>query len=60
MERTVAASDKRIGFGLLFGLLAAGGALVTFVLPGGIAGAWGFATAVAAAMLAVVALHVYI
>jgi hypothetical protein len=59
MERTVAASDKRIGIGLLFGLIAVGGALVALVVPGGLMGAWGFAAAMVAGMLAVLAIHVY-
>lgn len=59
MARTALASDKGIGIGLLFGLLAVGGALVMLVVPAGLAGAWGFAAATVAATLAVVAVHVY-
>jgi hypothetical protein len=59
MERTVAATDKRTGVGLLFSLIAVGGALVALVVPGGLMGAWGFAAAMVAGMLAVLAIHVY-
>lgn len=60
MERTAAVSDRGIGLGLLFGLVAVGGALVAFVLPGGPASAWGFAAAMVAGMLSVFAIHAYL
>lgn len=58
MERTVD-SDKGIGLGVLFSLLAIGGALVMLAGPGQLTKAWGFAAAMTAASLAVVALHAY-
>jgi hypothetical protein len=60
MERTAAVSDRGMGLGLLFGLVAVGGALVALVLPGGLAGAWGFAAAMVAAMLSVLAIQLYL
>lgn len=58
METSVQ-SDKGIGFAVLFGLLALGGALVMLAGPGQMAKAWGFAAAMIAAMLSVVAIHAY-
>ncbi|MEM4781545.1 MAG: hypothetical protein QXG03_08310 [Halalkalicoccus sp.] len=53
------ASDKGLGLGLLFGLLAALGTVAMFVAPGGLVGAWGFAAAMVAAMVLIVAVHAY-
>lgn len=58
MERTVE-SDKGIGLGLTFSLLAVVAGLVMLGAPTEIARAWGFAAAVGAGVLAVVAIHVY-
>ncbi|ADJ15662.1 hypothetical protein HacjB3_11395 [Halalkalicoccus jeotgali B3] len=52
-------SDKGLGIGLLFGLLAAGGAVGMLAAPGGLVGAWGFAAAVVAGLILVVAVHLY-
>lgn len=60
MERTAAVSDRGMGLGLLFGLVAVGGALVALVLPGGLASAWGFAAAMVAGMLSVLAIQLYL
>lgn len=60
MARTTqVTSDKGLGLGLLFGLLAAGGTVAMFAVPGGLVGAWGFAAAMTAAMLLVLAVHAY-
>lgn len=59
MARTVVASDKGIGLGLLFGLLAVGGALVMLVVPSGLTGAWGFAAAMIGATLSIPVVHAY-
>lgn len=53
------ASDKGIGLGLVFGLLAVAGALVMLVVPGGLAAAWGYAAAVVAASLLIPTVHAY-
>lgn len=52
-------SDKGLGLGMLFGLLAAGGALGMVAVPGGLVSAWGFAAAVLAGVVLVVAVHIY-
>lgn len=52
-------TDRAVGLPLLFGLLSLGGALVTLFASSQLTSAWGFAAAVAAACLAVTALHVY-
>lgn len=60
MARTTrVVSDKGLGLGLLFGLLAIGGALGMLAVPGGLAGAWGFATAMVAGVILIVAVHAY-
>lgn len=59
MESRAAQSDKGIGFCLLFSMLALVGALAMVVAPGQLAKAWGFAAAMFAASLAVVAVQVY-
>jgi hypothetical protein len=62
MVTDTTATDKGIGFGVALSLVAALGALVMF--GGGVVGAqvtaaWGFAAAMLAATLAVVAAQVY-
>jgi hypothetical protein len=52
-------SDKGIGLGLLFFLLAVGGTLAMLAVPGGLVGAWGFAAAMVAGMFLIVAVHAY-
>ena len=52
-------SDKGIGLGLLFFLLAVGGTLAMLAVPGGLVGAWGFAAAMVAGMILIVAVHAY-
>lgn len=55
-------SDKGIGLAIVLGALAVGGALMmlgTVATPGTLLAAYGFAAAVVAGALAVVALHVY-
>lgn len=60
MARTTqATSDKELGYGLLFGLLAAGGALAMIVSPVDLLAAWGFAAAVIAGCVLIVAVHAY-
>ncbi len=59
MARTNVASDKGLGLGLLFGLLAAGGALGMVAVPGGLTAAWGFAAAMIAGVILIVAVHAY-
>ncbi len=54
-----ATSDKGLGFGLLFGLLAAGSAVAMVAVPAGLIAAWGFAAAVVAGCILVVAVHAY-
>ncbi|MFB6127035.1 MAG: hypothetical protein ABEJ79_07070 [Halolamina sp.] len=65
MATDTVASDKGIGLGVLFGLLAVGGAALTLVVPSqevtfaGISlASWGFGVAMVAATLAVVAVQV--
>ena len=52
-------TDKGTGLAVLLSLIAVGGALVTYSNPGNAAAGWGFAIAVAAAGLAVAAVHAY-
>lgn len=52
-------SDKGIGLGLLFFLLAVGGTLAMLAVPGGLVGAWGFAATMVAGMILIVAVHAY-
>ncbi|WP_435195549.1 DUF7525 family protein [Natronomonas sp. EA1] len=59
---TAPASDKRIGFSVLFGILGLLGAVVMYVAAMGgdqLASGWGFALAMAAGALAIAALHLY-
>jgi hypothetical protein len=55
-------SDRGVGLGMLFGIVAVGGAfalLVTSLQGQQVLSGWGFAAAMVAAALAVVAVHVY-
>jgi hypothetical protein len=52
-------TDKSVGFGVLFGILTAAGALLMLAGPGRLAKAGGFALAVVAALCSVVAVQVY-
>lgn len=56
---TSAQTDKGIGLALLFALLSIGGALTMLAGPGQLLKAWGFAGAMVAAFLSVVAIHAY-
>lgn len=60
MSQSATASDKAVGLGLLFGLLAVGGAMVMFVLSTEqVLAGWGFALAIVAGALAIGAIHVF-
>ena len=50
-------TDMRIGYVIVLGALAVAGALAMLLAPGELPGAAGFATAVIAGLLLVVALH---
>ena len=52
-------SDVGLGLTVVFGLLALVGAVAMLAAPGQVTKAWGFALAVAAATLSVVAAQVY-
>jgi hypothetical protein len=58
MEQAVE-SDKGLGLGLVFSLLAVVGALIMLAGPTEITKAWGFAAAMVAGALAVLVIHVY-
>ncbi|MFC7166180.1 DUF7525 family protein [Halospeciosus flavus] len=58
MTADSASSDKSLGLGLVFGVVAAAAALSMFV-TGQLTSAYGFVGAVLVAGLAVAALHVY-
>lgn len=59
MESGTVQSDKGVGLGVLFAVLTLVGALVMLAAPGQLATAWGFAAAMVAASLAVVAVHAF-
>ncbi|WP_338742371.1 DUF7525 family protein [Haloplanus salilacus] len=59
MAHDVVTTDKGVGFGVLFSLLAVAGALAMVFAPGQLGKAWGFAVAIAAAIVAVVAVQAY-
>jgi len=59
MALDAAATDKGVGLGLLFGILAAAGALAMLAAPGQLTKAGGFALAVGAALCSVVAIQAY-
>lgn len=58
MEGTIE-SDKGIGLGVVFALMAGVGALGMLVVPGQVGTAWAFALAMVAAALSVVAIQAY-
>ncbi|MFB6211166.1 MAG: hypothetical protein ABEI76_06490 [Halobacteriales archaeon] len=51
--------DRRIGYTVIFSLLALGGAFMMYLFPGNSLSAWGFGLAMVAASLAVMAEQVY-
>ncbi|WP_251343114.1 DUF7525 family protein [Haloplanus halophilus] len=59
MAHDVAATDRGVGFGVLFSILALVGALAMLAAPGRLTKAGGFALAVGAALLAVVSVQAY-
>ncbi|WP_248896548.1 DUF7525 family protein [Haloplanus halobius] len=59
MALDAAETDKGVGFGVLFSIVAVGGAVAMLAAPGQLAKAGGFALAVTAALLAVVAIQAY-
>lgn len=59
MATDTVASDKGIGFAMLFSLLAVGGAAGMYVGAPDQAAGWAFAAAVLFASLAVVYIHIY-
>jgi hypothetical protein len=52
-------TDKGFGLAVVFAVLTGLGAVAMLAAPGQVAKAWGFAVAMVAATLAVVALHIY-
>jgi hypothetical protein len=58
MSTAVDGTDMGMGFAALFGLLAAGSALL-MLIGGDLASAFGFGAAIVFGMLLIVALHVY-
>ena len=59
MALDAAGTDKGVGFGVLFGILAVVGALAMLAAPGQLTKAGGFALAMVAALLSVVAIQAY-
>jgi hypothetical protein len=59
MAHDTAGTDRGVGFGVLFAVLASVGALVMVAAPGQLTKAGGFALAVVAALLAVVSIQAY-
>ena len=59
MAHDTAGTDRSVGFGVLFAVVALVGVLAMVAAPGQLPKAWGFALAVAAALLAVVSIQVY-
>ena len=59
VETETPASDMSLGLATLFVLIAAAGALVTYLSPAVPLAGWGFAAAMTAGALAVAALHLY-
>lgn len=58
-ETETPASDMSVGLATLFVLIAAAGALLTFLSPAVPLAGWGFAAAMTAGALAVAAVHLY-
>ena len=59
MAHDTAVTDRGVGFGVLFSVVALVGALAMLGAPGRLAKAAGFALAVVAGLLAVVAVQAY-
>lgn len=59
MESGTVQSDKGVGFGALFAVVTLVGTLLMVAGPGQLAKAWGFALAMLAASLAVVAVQAF-
>ena len=59
MSTAASGLDRGVGLGIALGVVAALGALVTFLYPDVALAGWGFAIAITAAALAVVAVQVY-
>jgi len=59
MALDATATDRDVGFGVLFGILAVGGALTMLAAPGQLAKAGGFALAMIAGLISVVAIQAY-
>lgn len=59
VETETPASDMSVGLATLFVLIAAAGALITFLSPAVPLAGWGFAAAMTAGALAVAAVHLY-
>ena len=59
MQTSASGLDRGVGLAVALGVVALGGALVTFNYPDAALAGWGFAVAVTAATLAVVAVQVY-
>jgi hypothetical protein len=59
MAHDVAVTDRGVGFGVLFSILALVGAAVMLAAPGQLTKAGGFALAVVAGLLAVVTMQAY-
>lgn len=59
MVHETLSSDKRLGVGVLFSLLALGGAAGMLASGDQLTTAWAFAVAVAAALVAIVGLHAF-
>jgi hypothetical protein len=59
MALDAAGTDKGVGFGVLFGILAVVGALAMLAAPGQLTKAGGFALAMVAALCSVVAIQAY-
>lgn len=60
MAETGIQSDKSLGLGLVFGMIAAVGALVMFVeSANNLLAGWGFALAVIAGSIAIASIHIF-
>lgn len=59
MEARGVGSDRGVGYGVALGLVAAVGALVMFTNPESAVAGWGFALAMLAGALAVMAVQLY-
>lgn len=59
MDARAVGSDRGVGLGVALGLVAAVGALVMFLNPHSAVAGWGFALAMAAGALSVMAVQLY-